>query len=204
MRNISNINVSVFLWRRITRHNLAAVISMLVQRYSLQRARWFFIKRQRGSGCTPVLDRSYWKSNLLHSHGVFFCFPKYLFAGRKTEICESHLRPEFGTFFFSLCSGPLRVSACVVYMHVRVRVCVRARESRWETKWRERRQRREFPKLFHLLLCHRSFMAPGLDKAPDEASRKTDKSANKSGLWLFPRPSFTPFITPGAYTRACA
>lgn len=40
----------------------------------------------------------------------------------------------------------------------------------------------ESSRSFHPLLCHRSFMASAFDKAPDEASRKTDKSANKSGL----------------------
>jgi len=46
--------------------------------------------------------------------------------------------------FFSLYHGLLRVRACMLC--VRVYVCTCLRESRWETKWRERGQRREFPK----------------------------------------------------------
>lgn len=120
---------------------------------------------------------------------MFFCFSKYLFAGRNGNMRKSFTAvARVRTFFFFVSL---------------LRVCVYVRE------WTDGRQSEgredsiESSQSFHLLLRHRLFMALGLDKAPDEASRKTDKSANKSGLWLFPRPSFTPFITSGAYTRTC-
>lgn len=77
--------------------------------------------------------------------------------------------------FFSFYRGLLRVSACAC-------ACMYARERADGRRSEGREDNVESSRSFHLLLRHRSFMAPGLDKAPDEASRKTDKSANKSGL----------------------
>lgn len=107
---------------------------------------------------------------------LFFCFTRYLrWPKRKyTKVIYSRRRYIYIFFLLCLCEH----------------TCTGLRGRKWRGE-----DSIESPKSLHLLLRHRSFMAPALDKAPDEASRKTDKSANKSGLWLFPRPSFTPFIT---------
>lgn len=88
-------------------------------------------------------------------------------------------------YIFFLCITDYCVCECVyvVCTCIRVYVCARADGRRSEG----RENNVESSQSFHLLLRHRSFMAPGLDKAPDEASRKTDKSANTKVDYDFSR-----------------
>ena len=135
----------------------------------------------------PVLDRFIAIEKVICSilSGVFFVFPN-ICSSVGTEICESHLRPlpEFGTFFFLCITGYcVCVRVCCVYVCTCVRVCARADGRRSEG----REDNVESSQSFHLLLRHRSFMAAGLDKASDEASRKTDKSANTKVDYDFSR-----------------
>ena len=76
--------------------------------------------------------------------------------------------------------------ACVYVVCTCVRVYVSAREQMGDEVKGERTTSR-VSQSFHLLLRHRSFMAAGLDKASDEASRKTDKSANTKVDYDFSR-----------------
>lgn len=102
----------------------------------------------------PVLDHSYWKSNLLHSPVFFFVFPNICSPVGKRKYAKVIYVARVRYIFSSLYCGPLGASACVVYIciwHACVcmyMMCARAsaQESRWETEVKGERTTSRVPK----------------------------------------------------------